>query len=186
MINIEFKQFPTHAKLTKTKSIKINSQNIFNGKLHSFSRAKVVEFMKHEFSKAVPRGVVITDLPIGMFIEIHVPLNYGNVRLSKGIVKWIPMKDEENYNPKNDLDNMTQIWSKCIQDVLVSKGVIPEDTIAYVQMLGYKFLPCKTLDDRKIVVSLIPISHITSTLRSINVNLLSDMELEILNKIMKF
>lgn len=186
-IKIEFKKFPTHAQLTKTKSIKINSQNIFNGKLHSFSRAKVVEFMKKEFSKSIPKNLKIDKFPIGMFMEIHVPLNYGNVRLSKGIVKWLPMQDETNYKPKNDLDNMTQIWSKCAQDVLVSKKVIPDDTIGYVKMLGYKFIPCKTLDDRKIVISLIPIENILDILETVTKsNLLSIDDLEILNSLLNF
>jgi len=186
MLVFEFKNFPTHVRLSSKKSIKINTQNIFNGKLHSFSRAKAVEIMKHEISKHIPK-VSLSDLPVAMFMELHVPYNYGNVRLSKGVVKWKPMENPEEYTPTNDLDNMSQIWSKCFQDCLVSKSVIPEDTIQYVTMLGYKYIPCETLDDRKIVVSLIPIRNITEVMKIINESgLLSDAGLDIMNKIIKF
>lgn len=185
MLVFEFKNFPTHVRLSSKKSIKINTQNIFNGKLHSFSRAKAVEIMKHEISKHIPK-VSLSDLPVAMFMELHVPYNYGNVRLSKGVVKWKPMENPEEYTPTNDLDNMSQIWSKCFQDCLVSKSVIPEDTIQYVTMLGYKYIPCETLDDRKIVVSLIPIRNIDNILSTITSNSILGLEdLEILNSILK-
>jgi len=185
MLTFEFNNFPTHVKLSSRVSIKINTQNIFNGKLHTFSRAKAVEYMKNCISQHIS-NISINEFPAAMFMEIHVPYNYGDVRLSKGEIKWRKIDNIDLYEPKNDLDNMSQIWSKCFQDCLVSKNVIPNDTIKYISMLGYKYVPCNTLDDRKIVVSIIPISEIRKVVGIINnSNILDDNEMEIVKKILK-
>jgi Holliday junction resolvase RusA-like endonuclease len=187
MIKFEFKQFPTHAELTKTKSIKINGQSIYNARLHHFSRAKVILFMKKKFSKCIPDGIKINDFPIGIFIDVHMPYNYDRVILYKGHVKWAPMKDAENYTPKNDLDNFIGIWSKVIQDCIVNKKILKDDNLKYVSMLGYKYIPCETLDDRKIVVSLIPLRNIYSMLDTIDSSgILKLDDLEVLNSLLKF
>lgn len=187
MIKFEFKQFPTHVKLSSKKYVKINSQAIYNARLHPFSRSKMIKEMKDQFIKCIPEGLKVEDLPIGMFLELHLPYNYGNVRMSKGVVKWLPMSDEENYEPRNDLDNMIGVWSKAIQDCLVTQSVIPEDTIQFVRILGYKYIQCETLDDRKIVVSLIPISNITDILEVVtSAGILKLEDLEVLNSLLKF
>ncbi len=187
MIKFEFKQFPTHVKLSSKKHIKINSQAIYNGKLHPFSRAKAVQEMKFQFTKQIPKNLKMEELPMGMFLELHLPYNYGNVRMSKGVVKWLPMVDEENYEPRNDLDNMIGIWSKTIQDCLITQGMCQDDTIQFIRMIGYKYIPCETLDDRKIVVSLISIKNITDILEVVTSSgILRLDDLEVLNSLLKF
>jgi Holliday junction resolvase RusA-like endonuclease len=185
MIVLTLNKFLTHVKLSKNKSIKVNTQNIYNSKLHPHSRNKMVHTLHKEFMDIIPKKLKITDYPIAMFIEFHAPLNYDSVRNYKGEIGWKVLTDPENYTPKNDLDNMIFIRSKIIQDCLTDSKVIENDTIGFIKMLSYKHVCCDTLDDRKIVVKLVPVSNLVEILDVITkASILEPDDLEILNSLL--
>lgn len=151
---IELKQFPTHVQLSKTKLFKISTQGVYNSKLHYHSRSKVIEEMKKYVKSHLSIVLPINNslFPIKIKLSFFAPINWGNVRMSKGVLKWMPAK--EGYHPIHDLDNLAWIWSKVIQDCLVSKGIIPEDTVEFIDNIEYIYIPIKNFDDRVIIIQL--------------------------------
>ena len=152
---IVFPEFPTHVKLTKTKNFKISTQGIYNAKLHHHSRSKVIQYMKDYVVSQLPTDWYVDErhLPIKTLLTFHAPINWGSVRMSAGVVKWKP--SPEDYHPVHDLDNFAWIWSKVIQDCLVSENILPEDTVEFIDCIEYKYQPVDTFDERKISLKLI-------------------------------
>lgn len=152
---IEFKEFPTHVKVSKTKSFKISTQSIYNQRLHHYERSDIVRFMKEYIRENLPINWHVTDIsfPIKLSITIHTPINWASVRMSKGVVKWT--KPPKDYQAKHDLDNMSWIWGKTIQDCLKDNGIIPEDTVDYINDVEYRYEEVSTFNDRKINLKLI-------------------------------
>jgi hypothetical protein len=152
---ITLKEFPTHVPLTKTKMFKISTQGVYNSKLHYHSRSKVIDtlknYIRHNITDVAP---VKTELfPVKIQLLFFAPSNWGNVRMSKGFLKWSPAKD--GYHPVHDLDNLAWIWGKTIQDCLVDKKILPDDTIEYINHIEYVYILTEELNERKIVIKLI-------------------------------
>lgn len=152
---ILFTKFPTHVKISKTKSFKISTQSIYNAKLHHHNRSKVIEFMKEFVTFNLPKDFTIdsTHFPIKLEFTFFAPINWGSVRMTKGVVRWKPA--EEKYNPTHDLDNFAWVWSKVIQDCLVRTGIIPEDTVQFINCLEYRYQEVPDFEDRKILLTII-------------------------------
>lgn len=152
---ILFTKFPTHVKISKTKSFKISTQSIYNAKLHHYTRSRVIEVMKEYVISHLPENfhIDITHFPIKLELIFYAPINWGSVRMSKGVINWKPAQEE--YNPTHDLDNFAWIWSKVIQDCLVKTGIIPEDTVQFINCLEYKYQEVPEFEDRKILLTII-------------------------------
>jgi hypothetical protein len=43
------------------------------------------------------------------------------------------------------------VWLKCLDDVLIKKKLIPDDTVEYLVKTTYEFVEIKDLKDRKLV-----------------------------------
>ena len=159
---IEINEFPTHIaktnnKVAPDKMIKINNQSIYNSNLNRFARNIVMKNM-HDYLKSKLEPYLEVWLreqpafPICVNLEIHVPKNYGNVRMIKGKLSWkLPSK---NYAPNWDVENLASIWMKALNDVLTDLGFIPDDNVEYIACVGYDYKEVKDLKDRKLIIKL--------------------------------
>lgn len=152
---IEFKEFPTHVKVSKTKSFKISTQSIYNQRLHHHERSKIISFMKEYIKNNLPLNWRVTEgsYPIKMLLTFFTPINWATVRMSKGEVKW--SKPTKDYQAKHDLDNMSWIWGKTIQDCLKDYGIIPEDTVDFINDVEYAYREIDSFDERRINLKLV-------------------------------
>lgn len=108
---------------------KINGQDFYSGFGSPFMRIKIVAGIKNQFRPFINRLPIITEFPIQMEMELHTTI------------------DEANW----DLDNLW-IYTKCIQDLMVELGKIPDDNIQYVtKPASPEFFPVQTQEERKIV-----------------------------------
>jgi hypothetical protein len=57
----------------------------------------------------------------------------------------------EGYKPNWDIGNLALIWLKCLDDVLIKKGILPDDTVEYLRRTTYEFIPVTNFKDRKLV-----------------------------------
>lgn len=153
IIRITIPEFMTHVNKSKTKYIKINGQAIYNGRLNPFTRASMVKQM-HEYVKPyIDKELKGRDLsrlyPLSICLEVHCPINYGNVRMLKGIVRWKAPKSD--FKATWDADNLW-IWGKIFNDELTESGYIEDDSVSYVTDSGrVKFREVKTFKERKLV-----------------------------------
>ena len=153
VIRIVIPEFITHVNKSKVKYIKINGQNIYNGKLNPFTRAKMVKQM-HEYVKPfIDEELKGRDLsrlyPLSIHLELHTPINHGNIRLLKTGISWKPATD--GFIATWDADNLW-IWGKIFNDSLTEGGYIEDDSVSYVTTSGgVKFRAVDHFDDRKLV-----------------------------------
>jgi hypothetical protein len=151
-IRITVPEFLTHANKSKNKYIKINGQRLYSG-LNPHVRASIVnqmhEYIKDHMNKEL-KGVSLAHLyPLRIRLEFHAPINYGDVRMLKGEVRWSEPKPD--YQAKWDADNMW-IWGKTFNDTLKEEGYILDDSVTYIRAAGeVKHVPVKTFDERKLV-----------------------------------
>ena len=67
----------------------------------------------------------------------------------KGNITWKPPHDR--YKPNWDLDNLAFIWLKSLNDGLVKAGILPDDTVEYLNSTAYSVHFVKTFEQRKLV-----------------------------------
>lgn len=150
-LQITLPKFPTHVKISKTKSMKLGYNKIYAGVNH-FIREKTVKQV-HDFVDAhIPTGVTVST-PVGTHLHIYVPMNYGAVRMSKGQLIWKPPHDR--YKPNWDLDNLAFIWIKSLNDGLVKAGILPDDTVEYLNSTSYTVHFVNSFEDRKLIYDII-------------------------------
>lgn len=152
-IVLEFPKFITHVPLSKNKWVKIGYNHIHSS-AHFTVRNAFVAAMHSYIDKHIPKDCgVIT--PVHTKLKIYAPKNYGSVRrlkdkkTKKAYISWKPAK--EDYIPNWDLGNLALVWLKCLDDMLIKTGVIPEDTIDFIQKTSYEYIEVDTIDKRKLV-----------------------------------
>ncbi len=149
-MKIVLPEFPTHVNKSKSSYMKVGYNRIYAG-INHFVRAKMVSQLHSFISKHIPDGITC-EYPAEMHLTIYCPINWGSVRMYKGKISW--KKPADNYEPNWDLDNLATLWLKCINDVLVHKGIFPDDTVKYIRKATYEFKECDDLTDRRIVFKL--------------------------------
>jgi hypothetical protein len=113
--------------------------------MHSYIEKNIPDNLKLE-------GKICTSL------AIHVPINFGNVKMitdketRKRRIVWSPPK--ENYNPTWDIDNLSFAWIKCLNDVIVKKGILKDDNVKFIKGGSYEFIEIDNFEDRKLVYTL--------------------------------
>jgi len=108
---------------------KINGQDFYKGTDSPHIRAKVVQEIKTFLIPFVEKLEPVTTFPVQIKLELHDMIGIGN---------W-------------DLDNLW-IYNKCMQDVLVQEGILPEDNVMYVTAAAApEFYPVDTEEERKLV-----------------------------------
>lgn len=127
---------PTGDKVVANKKVvgtpkyqKINGQDFYSGFGSHFERIAIVAGIKNFCRPFIKNLPIITEFPVQFEMELHNIIGEGN---------W-------------DLDNLW-IYTKCIQDLLVECGKMPNDNIQYVtKPAAPEFYPIKIEEERKLV-----------------------------------
>lgn len=158
------KEFPTHIaktnnKVKENKFWKINSQGIYNGSITRFTRAIVINNM-HEYiiNELKNQKLPKVNKPVQLQLDIYIPINYSDVRRKKsGEISW--KKPKDNYEPTNDEDNISWIWTKSIKDCLSKLKVWEDDTMYWCRGTDSMIYFVDDIKDRKIEIYLKPLAN---------------------------
>lgn len=150
--------FPTHIaktnnKVAPNKYWKINSQGIYNGAVQRFTRAIIVENMhKYIIEQLSSQELPKIDSPVQLKLDVYIPINYATVRRKKdGTISW--KEPKEDYEPTNDEDNITWIWTKTIKDCLTHLKVWKDDNLMYCRGTDSMVHFVDSLDEMKIEIN---------------------------------
>ena len=151
-IKLEFPEFITHIPVSKNKWVKIGYNKI-HASVHYTTRAALVAAMHGYIEKHIPNNLTI-KAPVETKLTVYAPVNYGVMKMikdkktGKRKTSWKPAADD--YRPNWDIGNLALIWLKCLDDVLIKKGILPDDTIEFLQRTTYEFVPVANFKDRKL------------------------------------
>ena len=116
----------------KPKYITINGQALYNARMSPHIRSKIVNAVKDSFEPHLNGVEPIVDLPVRISLKLYDTIRQAN---------W-------------DLDNQW-LYNKCFQDLIVKKGIIPDDDIRYITKAGApEFVPVDNEQDRKLVFTI--------------------------------
>ena len=116
----------------KPKYITINGQALYNARMSPHIRSKIVNAVKDSLEPHLNGVEPIVDLPVRISLKLYDTIRQAN---------W-------------DLDNQW-LYNKCFQDLIVKKGIIPDDDIRYITKAGApEFVPVDNEQDRKLVFTI--------------------------------
>ena len=116
----------------KPKYMTINGQALYNARMSPHIRSKIVNAVKDSFDPHLNGTQPIEKLPVRISLKLYDTIRQAN---------W-------------DLDNQW-LYNKCFQDLLVKKGIIPDDDIKYITAAGApEFVPVDNEQDRKLVFTI--------------------------------
>lgn len=161
-VSIVYRRFPTHVpsyvskKGVPSKYHKVSGQSIYSGQMHPVVRAKLMSALKDRFTPGannVKRLTTTKKVPsmkkVKLTFEYGVPVNYGDVRMIRGVLSW--KSANSDYIPRWDLSNLWPM-RKSIEDCLVGSGIIRDDNVGVVVELSERFVEVKHINDRYIRV----------------------------------
>jgi hypothetical protein len=152
-IKLEFPEFITHVPQSKKKWVKIGYNKI-HASAHYTVRAAFVAAMHKYIEKHIPANLDI-QAPVETELILYAPINYGNVKrlknkeTGKPYLNWKPARPD--YVPNWDIGNLALVWLKCLDDVLIKKGMLPDDNVKYLKKTSYEFKEVATLKERKLI-----------------------------------
>ena len=152
-IKLEFPEFITHIPVSKKNWVKIGYNKI-HASVHYTTRAALVAAMHGYIEKHIPDNLSI-DTPVETKLTVYAPINYGVMKMIKDKetgrrkTSWKPAADD--YKPNWDIGNLALIWIKCLDDVLIKKGILPDDTVEFLRRTQYEVVPISNLKNRKLV-----------------------------------
>lgn len=155
-LKLEFPEFITHIPQGKKIWVKIGYNKI-HASVHYTTRAALVAAMHGYIEKHIPENLTIQG-PVETRLTVYAPINFGNMKMvidketNKRKVQWKPAP--VGYKPNWDIGNLALIWLKCLDDVLIKKGILFDDTVEHLQRTTYEFIPVANLKDRKLVYKL--------------------------------
>lgn len=155
-LKLEFPEFITHIPINRKDFVKIGYNKIYTG-VHFSQRSSLVAAMHGFIEKFIPEDIKMQG-PVETSLIIYAPINYGVMKLitdketGRKKINWKPAA--EGYKPNWDLGNLALMWLKCLDDVVIKKGIIPDDTIEHIQKTSYEFIPVNNLSERKLVYKL--------------------------------
>jgi hypothetical protein len=155
-LQLEFPEFITHIPQSKKVWVKIGYNKI-HASVHFATRAALVAAMHGYIEKHIPENLTIQG-PIETKLIVYAPVNYGamkmiqNKQTGKRQVSWRPAA--VGYKPNWDIGNLALVWLKCLDDVIIKKGILPDDTVEFIRKTSYEFIPVATLKERKLVYEL--------------------------------
>jgi aspartyl/asparaginyl beta-hydroxylase (cupin superfamily) len=97
----------------------INGQSIYNGQVHTFERAKMINAIKDSFRPYLKDIKPITQCPVKITYIFHDDF----------------LSDART--ERKDLDNHAFVYGKCFQDLLVDEGILPDDSTEFVTGIEY-------------------------------------------------
>ena len=108
--------------------------NILYAGLNEYTRAKIVNEIKNDFTRFVQQLEPVTVFPIQIDAQIHRPPDAGN---------W-------------DIDNLW-IYIKTFQDLLVDHNIIPDDSVKYITKApSFEYYPVSEESERMIIFIIRP------------------------------
>lgn len=152
-IVLDFPKFITHVPLSKNKWVKIGYNKI-HASAHYTVRNAYVACMHKYISNYIPNNIEV-QTPVETHLIVYAPINYGSVKslkdkkTNKRYINWKPSR--EDYEPNWDLGNLALVWIKCLDDMLIKKGIIPEDTVKFMRKTTYEYEEVENLEDRKLI-----------------------------------
>lgn len=155
-LKLEFPEFITHIPQSKNIWIKIGYNKI-HASAHYTTRAALVAAMHGYIEKHIPENLTIQG-PVETHLTVYAPVNFGAMKMildketGKRRVSWKPAS--KDYKPNWDIGNLALIWLKCLDDVLIKKGILPDDTVEFLQRTTYEFIPVSDFKNRKLVYKL--------------------------------
>ena len=158
-ISIVFEKFPLFIPISKTRTIKLNYQNIYNGKWSNKQRANIigkchhyleVEYMTFNNSdiNRIINKVRKLEKPLTLEIEMHSIEFHGGIRMVNNKIV-IPKK-----YCKFDVKNVIDIWGKVIPDFLNRKGFFIDDDIKNIDTIITRFKCIDDLENRFILINI--------------------------------
>lgn len=160
-ITLTFPEFITHIPVSKKEFIKIGYNKIHSG-IHFSKRGALVSAMHGYIEKHIPENLTIKG-PIESSLSVYAPVNFGGMKMildketGRRKVSWKPA--DKNYEPNWDIGNLALIWLKCLDDVLIKKGILPDDSIQHLRKTSYEFIPVTQFWERKLVYKLKTINN---------------------------
>ena len=151
-------EFLTHVektdnKVAPNKFVKINNQTIYNGAITRFTRNTVIGNMHKYIEDAVDKHILRQHLsPVKIKFIIKTVLNHGSISRRNGKINW--KKVGKNYVPNWDIENLSSIWIKCINDVLVKKRILVDDNVKFIKKISYEFEEVDDISEREIIVEI--------------------------------
>lgn len=155
-ITLTFPEFITHIPVNKKEFIKIGYNKIHSG-IHFSKRGALVSAMHGYIEKHIPELLNIQG-PIETSLIVYAPINFGGMKMildketGRRKVSWKPA--DKNYKANWDIGNLALIWLKCLDDVIIKKGILPDDSIQFLRKTTYEFVPVTQFRDRKLVYKL--------------------------------
>jgi hypothetical protein len=128
MINIKMPLMTHFAcsdnKIKANRYMKANGQILYNQQLGRFARNFFMINM-HKYITDYVKDYKVEVYPIEMELIFHLIPNYQGVRRVKGEIRF---PKNPQLDPTYDLDNVSSLWKKAIQDTLTINKVITDDT----------------------------------------------------------
>lgn len=155
-LKLEFLEFITHIPKNKKEWVKIGYNKI-HASVHFSTRAALVAAMHGYIEKHIPENLTIQG-PVETVLTVYAPINFGNMKMvldkttGRRKVSWNPAPAD--YDPNWDIGNLALIWLKCLDDVLIKKGILPDDTVKHLRRTTYEYEPVDNFKDRKLVYKL--------------------------------
>lgn len=155
-LKLEFPEFITHIPQSKKTWVKIGYNKIHSS-VHYTIRAAFVAAMHGYIENHIPESLSIEG-PVETKLTIYAPINFGLVKMvtdketKKKKIQWKPAPS--NYKPNWDIGNLAMVWIKSLDDVLIKKSILPDDTVEYLRKTTYEFIPVANFKDRRLVYNL--------------------------------
>lgn len=155
-IILEFPSFITHIPQSKKVWIKIGYNKI-HASINHHVRNALVGAMSNYIERNIPENLKITG-PVKSHLQVFVPKNYGSMKMitdkTTGIKKTSWKPPAEDYKPNWDIGNLAMVWLKSLDDVIIKKGILPDDTIEFFQGATYEYVEIENFYERKLIYTL--------------------------------
>lgn len=115
----------------KPKLKKINGRDFISGRISPVLRSQILQEMKRFYTPFFIKQKKIREA-CTVTLEIHNSLGDDN----------------------QDLDNMSWLLVKVLQDIFVETGILPEDNLHIIKGYEVKFVPIVATEERKLVVAI--------------------------------
>lgn len=151
-------EFLTHVektdnKVAPNKFIKINNQTIYNGAITRFTRNTVITNMHDYIDSELSKHILVPFVgAVEVSFKIRTVINHGSISRRNGKINW--KKASKNYTPNWDIENLSSIWIKCINDVLVKRKILFDDNVKFIKKISYEFEEVDDISKREIVIEI--------------------------------
>jgi len=138
-------------KVAANRYKKANGQLLYNQGINRFARAIFMHNMHEYISTYVSKLKPITSFPIIIDLIFYLPKNYQYIQMRKGEIR-LPKK--EDVEVSFDIDNISNIWKKAIQDSLSKTKAIPDDNAWLIRKTSEEVIFISPKEEMKIKINI--------------------------------